>query len=314
MQVLVVGGNGFIGHSLVRKLTAAHFRVTVCGRKPMPARALPPGAIYVAAPLGDSDALIRLVGNADLVVHLASATVPGTGDSDPRLDVEINLVGTLNLLEAMRQTGRRRLLFLSSGGTVYGIPKQIPIPETHDLAPISSYGVVKVAIESYLRLYERQHGLLPVIIRPSNPYGPMQGNIGVQGIIGTFLARAATGQPAEIWGDGTVVRDYLFVDDLADLCIQALESDLTGAFNGGSGAGTSVIEIVNLIREVTGRELPILFRAARKSDVPSNILDIRRARTDLGWQPQTPLRDGVDLTWRALVGSDLDPARMRCET
>ncbi len=145
---------------------------------------------------------------------------------------------------SMQRLGLSRILFLSSGGTVYGIPDTIPIPETHALRPINSYGIVKATIEHYLEMYRRTRGLSPIIVRASNPFGPRQAHSGVQGVISTFLRRILAGQPLEIWGDGTVVRDYLEVGDLAELCVRAGTSDREGAYNAGSGHGLSVNDIV----------------------------------------------------------------------
>ena len=161
---------------------------------------------YRFGDFSDRMALAEAMTGVDAVFHLVSTTFPGTADLDPKTDVRDNLIGTLHLIETMLSLNVNRLLFLSSGGTVYGIPDQVPIPETHPLRPVSSYGIVKAAIEHYLEAYRRSRGLSPVIIRASNPYGPRQGHSGVQGVISTFLSRIAAGEAIEIWGDGTVVQ------------------------------------------------------------------------------------------------------------
>jgi UDP-glucose 4-epimerase len=301
MKVLAVGGNGFIGCHLVCALQAGGHDVTVTGRRPHPVRPLPEGVRYRSASLGDKAVLSAMLVGVDAVVHLASATVPATADRNPSEDVAQNLLETLALLEAMDRAGVRRLLFLSSGGTVYGRPETVPVPETHRLAPTCSYGIVKVAIESYLELHARTAGLRPVVIRASNPYGPLQGNVGVQGIVGTFMQRLRDGRPIEIWGDGSVVRDYVFVTDLVGLCIAALESERTGVYNGGSGVGTAVSDIARLVQQVTGREAEILYRSGRQLDVPVSVLDSTRARSDFGWVAKTQLADGIARTWRAMT-------------
>ena len=298
MRILAIGGNGFIGYHLVQALSGAGHDVTIVGRSASPLRPVPEGARYYAGSMGDRAFLDAHLPGQDTVLHLASATVPSTGDRDPAADVEQNLGGTLTLLDAMVQHKVVRLLFLSSGGTIYGIPEEIPVQETHRLAPISSYGIVKAAIEMYLDLYSRRHGLRPVSIRASNPYGPMQGNLGVQGIIGTLLARVQEGQPIEIWGDGSVVRDFIYVSDLARLCVLALESDKTGAYHGSSGIGTSVTHVVQVVRSVTRSVVPVVNKKAAPHDVPVSILDMTKARHDFGWAPQTDLHEGITATWR----------------
>ena len=298
MKILVTGGTGFIGHHLVLAMLAGGHQVTVLGRRQVPTNPLPPGVRYESGGLHDPVLLRTLLADVQAVAHLASATVPGTGDKAPLTDVETNLVGTLHLLDAMVGMGCQRLLYLSSGGTVYGVPQKIPLDEGQALAPIGSYGIVKVAIESYLTLYQRNHGLSPVIIRASNPYGPFQGNLSVQGIVGTYLNRALKAEPLEIWGDGSAVRDYIHISDLTRLCLTALESEQTEIYNGGTGVGTSVRQIAELIAEVTGLPISITYQPGRKLDVPVSSLDIAKARRDFNWVPQIGLAEGIAQTWR----------------
>lgn len=300
MRILVVGGAGFIGCHLVREFTATGHKVTVMGRSAAPARPLPAGVAYVCGSIEDPVRLRAAIADTDAVAHLASATVPSTGDKNPLADVRENLIGTLNLLCAMIEAGVHRLLYLSSGGTVYGVPQTVPLHESHPLNPVCSYGVVKVAVESYLEVFARNHGLRYVTIRASNPYGPFQGNVGVQGIISTYLNRIYDHKPLEIWGDGSIVRDHVYVEDLARLCAAALESDRTGVYNCGSGVGTSVAHIVDLVREVTGSSVEIIHRPARVFDVPASVLTASKAMEDFDWRPQVELWDGISRTWRWL--------------
>lgn len=297
MKILVLGGGGFIGYHLVEDLVAAGHDVTVMGRSRLSARPMPADVQYVSGELADSKLMRKLLQDVDAVAHLVSGTVPSTGDKDPGRDVELNLLGTLSLLEDMAACNVTRILYLSSGGTVYGKPQEVPIPEGHILDPICSYGVVKVAIESYLKLYEIKAGLRPVVIRASNPYGPYQGNLGVQGIIGTYLALALKHHPIEIWGDGSTIRDYIHVKDLSSLCVAALVSDKVGVYNGGSGTGTSVLHIAEVVQEITGNPIPIVYKPHRSLDVPVSVLDIERAKMDFNWQPKIGLREGIAGVW-----------------
>lgn len=297
MTVLLLGGCGFIGSHVVDALLAAGQAVRVFDRQPEPYRPPLPGVEYQFGLFGDRSAVTRALTGVDRVIHLVGSTVPGTADLDPFGDVQDNLAATLTLLDAMTAQGVGRILFLSSGGTVYGVPHHLPIPETHPLAPINSYGIVKVAIESYLAMFQRSRGLSPVILRPSNPIGPRQGNAGVQGIVSTCLQRLIEDRPLEIWGDGSVVRDFFSVRDLAALCTTALLSNRTGPYNAGSGVGRSITEIVALVARVTGRTVQTVHRSARPQDVPRSILDVSRARADFGWTAGIPLEDGVAETW-----------------
>lgn len=303
MNILVLGGGGFIGCHIVEDLVAAGHAVTVMGRSRESLRPLPSEIEYVSGELTDSKLMRKVLQGVDAVAHLVSGTVPSTGDKDPSRDVEINLLGTLSLLEDMSACGVKRILYLSSGGTVYGKPQEIPIPESHILDPICSYGVVKVAIESYLKLYETKADLQPVVIRASNPYGPYQGNLGVQGIIGTYLNLALKHQPIEIWGDGSTIRDYIHVKDLASLCVAALQSDKIGIYNGGSGTGTSVLHIAEVVQEITGDPIPIIYKPHRSLDVPVSVLDVQRAKMDFNWNPKIGLREGIAGVWSWLKES-----------
>ena len=297
MKVLVLGGCGFIGSHLVDRLLAQGHSVRVFDRAPERYRAPLRGVDYRIGNFRDKMALIDALSGVESVVHLVSTTFPGTADLDPVSDVQDNLAGTITLLDCMVSLRLTRILFLSSGGTVYGVPEVIPIPETHPLRPISSYGIVKVAIESYLEMYRRTRGLSPVIIRASNPYGPRQGHRGVQGVITTFLSRVLADEPIEIWGDGSVVRDYLHVADLALLCVNAICSTKIGVYNAGSGVGTSVNDIVHALQQVTGKTIEPVYKPGRALDVPRSVLDITQAKRDFGWSPMPDLASGVAETW-----------------
>jgi UDP-glucose 4-epimerase len=307
VRVLAIGGTGFIGSYIVAELLRASHEVVVVGRNETPSRPLPEGVTYVQGSLGDRSLMTDQLRGVDAVLHASSTTVPSTGDRDPTADVTGNLLATLSLLDAMADRGVERLLFISSGGTIYGPPERIPVPETHRMAPTCSYGIVKAAIEMYIELYASRTGLRPVVIRASNPYGPRQGNVGVQGIISTFLNRVRLGEPLEVWGDGSTIRDYVFVEDMARLCVTALASDRTGTYNGGSGIGTSISEIVNLVREITGRDFKVIHKGARSVDVPVSVLDPTKARLHFGWSASTDLHTGIHATWEAMQRSSDAP-------
>jgi UDP-glucose 4-epimerase len=297
MKVLVIGGSGFIGSHVVDRLLVYGHSVRVFDHQAERFRAPLYGVDYRFAEFADSMALIEALSGVDAVYHLLSTTVPGTADLDPKRDIHDNLIGIINLLELMQRLGLLRILFLSSGGTVYGIPDMLPIPETHALRPINSYGIVKTAIEHYLQVYGRTRGFSPIIIRASNPFGPRQVHSGVQGIISTSFRRILAGQPVEIWGDGTVVRDYLEVGDLAEFCVRAGTSDREGTYNAGSGHGLSVNEIVEALRVATGSNFATIYKPGRAVDVPCSVLDCSRAKNDFGWACETELESGLRNTW-----------------
>ncbi|KAA2311455.1 NAD-dependent epimerase/dehydratase family protein [Pseudooceanicola sediminis] len=298
MRVLVLGGSGFIGSHVVDQLLAADVKVRVFDRGPERYREKLPGVEYLFGDFRDSVAVIEALADCDVVLHLVTATVPGTAAMDPLADVRDNLLPTIALLEGMVKVKVPRLVYLSSGGTVYGVPEAVPTPENHPLRPINSYGIVKVAIENYVTMYGREHGISTVIIRPSNPYGPRQGHTGLQGIIGTFLNRILNDEAIQIWGDGSVVRDYIYVEDVARLCCRAAFGDRPGVYNAGSGSGLSVNEIVEALRDVTGKDIQPTYLPGRAIDVPRSVLDISQARAEFDWEPVVASREGIDLTWK----------------
>lgn len=300
VKILVIGGCGFIGSHIVDQLQERGHSVKVLDRHPEQYRASRHGVEYVFGDFTESAQILEALTGVDAVMHLASTTVPGTADLDPSADVRNNLLGTLSLLESMTRVGVSRILFLSSGGTVYGPPDIVPIPESHPLRPINSYGIVKTAIEHYLQTFEVTRGLLPISIRASNPYGPRQGHTGVQGVISTFLKRALAGEPIEIWGDGSVVRDYLHVGDLAEVCALAIASEKTGPYNAGFGEGVALTRIVDILQEVIGRDIAVVFKPSRKIDVSKSVLDVTRARADFCWTCRIGLREGIENTYRWL--------------
>ena len=245
---------------------------------------------------GNVQDIHRALENVDVVFHLVSTTQPQSSNDDPSFDVESNLVATLRLLDQLR--GRKtQLIFASSGGTVYGRPQYTPIPETHPTEPTCSYGIVKLAIEKYLALYQLLHGLDYRVLRVANPYGPGQEANRAQGVVGTFLSRVVHDEPIEVWGDGSVVRDYLYISDTVSALLQAAQyQGAERIFNIGSGGGHSVREIIAAVEQVTGKKAKASYTAARKFDVPVSVLDITRAKTELGWQPKVDLNEGLRLT------------------
>jgi len=299
MKVLVLGGNGFIGSHVVDYLLVAGHEVRVYDRSPEHYRAPIKGVDYRFGQFSDSRLLAEALIGVDAVCHLISTMIPATSNVDPVGDIQGNLINTVQLLEEMRKHSIQKILYLSSGGTVYGNPKVSPIPEMHPLQPICSYGVVKVANENYLKMYQQLYGLKPVVLRPSNPYGSRQGYTGLQGVIGAFLARYMKSEPLDIWGDGSIIRDYIHISDLAKLCVSALESESCGVFNAGSGEGHSINDIVSLIGLMSNKKMDIVYHAGRVFDVKEVVLDISAANAEFDWKPKVALADGIadQLQW-----------------
>ncbi len=299
LRALVLGGGGFIGSHLVTALLAQGARVRVLERpyrQRTPALPEHPALEWQEGDFGNSQDIHHALEDVDTVFHLVSTTQPKSSNDDPAFDVSSNLLATLRLLDQLRAR-KATLVFVSSGGTVYGTPQYTPIPETHPTEPTCSYGIVKLAIEKYLALYRLLHGLDYRVLRLANPYGPGQEANRAQGVVGTFLSRVVQDEPIEVWGDGSVVRDYLYISDtIAALLQVAAYKGEERIFNIGSGGGHSVRDIIAAIERVTGKKAQARYTAARKFDVPVSVLDITRAQNALGWHPQVGLDQGLRLT------------------
>jgi UDP-glucose 4-epimerase len=298
MDALVIGGNGFIGSHLVSCLLEEGHDVRIYDRSPNRFGPAPKGVRYVQGELGSYGLIREAVEGVKVVFHLVSTTLPKTSNDDPIYDVRSNLVDTLQLLDACVKAGVRKVVFASSGGTIYGIPRTTPIAEDHPTDPITSYGIVKLAVEKYLGLFHHLHGLDYATLRISNPYGPYQNPYGQQGAVAVFLRRILAGQPITIWGRGDVVRDYLYISDLAEVLVLAAEAETSRkVFNIGSGRSTSLNELVALAAEVTGERPEVEYVQARTLDVPANVLNVSRAREELDWVASTGLAEGIASTY-----------------
>jgi UDP-glucose 4-epimerase len=301
MDCLVLGGAGFLGSHAVRALLREGYSVRVFDREGCDLRNLSGMLPRVELALGDfcdEMQLGKALKGVQTVLHLVGTTVAQSSNENPVYDIESNVIPTVRFLSLAVKEGIRRVVFSSSGGTVYGIPKTIPIPETHPTEPICAYGISKLAIEKYLALYARLYGLDYVILRFSNPFGEGAHTLGLQGVINVSLRRIRQGRPVEIWGDGTVVRDYIYAGDIGESFLKALQTpSANDLFNIGSGKGRSLRDIVESFREVLGLDPEVVYTPGRPFDVPCNILDIRKAADVLGWRPTTPFEEGLRRTW-----------------
>jgi UDP-glucose 4-epimerase len=307
MQAVVVGASGFIGSHLVDGLLAAGYRVKALARHL-------PGLISLAAQtnpaltlsplsMGDGLALQEAMEGAELVFHLASGSLPQSSNRDPQADVQVNLLGALKVFDAARQAQVQRLVMVSSGGTVYGVPQQVPIPETHPTEPTCSYGICKLAIEKYVALYRQLHGLDGLVLRVANPYGERQRLDATQGVVPVFLGKALRGEPLQIWGDGSTVRDFLHISDVVTALLAAAHyQGEQHLFNVGSGEGLSLNQLVELLRAELQRPLAVEYLPARGFDVPTNVLCIERARRCLGWNPKVTVSEGLHRLCTSLNG------------
>jgi UDP-glucose 4-epimerase len=302
---LILGGGGFIGAAVAEQLLADGWRVRGFDRpgvKAPPRLAQAKGLTWVTGDFQTPADLAPALEGVDAVVHLIATSLPKSSNEAPAWDVETNVVATLRLLSMMVKRDIRKIVFASSGGTVYGVPRTVPIPEDHPTQPEVSYGITKLMIEKYLYLYGRLHGLQPVVLRIANPYGGGQRIDTAQGAVAAFLHRALHGEPLEIWGDGSVTRDYLHVSDVAAAFSCALRyQGPHQVFNIGSGHGLSINDLADAIEAELGRPIQRRYLPGRAFDVPVSILDNTRARDELRWSPAISLAEGLRMTVAAIA-------------
>jgi UDP-glucose 4-epimerase len=300
MRVLITGGNGFIGSHLVDHALLAGWDVCVYDVAREKYRDQRDNVEYLYGDLYINGLPQEALRDVDVVFHLACTTIHKTSNDDPVFDIQSNLVSTVKLLQQCVRARVNRFVFLSSGGTVYGIPQALPVSESHPTDPICSYGIHKLAIEKYLGLFHHLHGLDYVVLRPSNPYGERQDFRGEQGAVAVFLGKIALGKPISIWGDGEIVRDYFHVDDLARACMGAATQRVKRrVLNISSGVGFSLNALVDKIEAVLGvkAEVHRNSTSARPFDVSELYLDRSEAEKVLSWRPQVTLEQGITRTW-----------------
>ncbi len=310
MRALVTGGAGFIGSNLVDALLARGDAVTVVddlstGRRSNLDGALAAGAelaeidVREAAALGELLAAVK----PEIVFHLAAQIDVRRSIEDPAFDAAINVGGTANLLEAMRAAGSSRIVFVSTGGAIYGegAGQRLPLDESTPIAPLSAYGQSKFAAEGYLALYERLYGISGISLRLGNVYGPRQDPLGEAGVIAIFCGRLRNGGRPTVFGDGKQTRDYIYVGDVVAAALAAADSEASGPINIGSGIETDVLELAASLAEIDGAEdFEPEFSPPRAGEVQRIALDAARAERELGWRAQTSVAEGLRLTLEAI--------------
>lgn len=306
MRSCLIGGAGFIGAYLCDALAASGRDVISVGRRAPALAGAHPRVQYVVVDTDDRDALRNVLRECDEVIDLAYATVPKTSFSDPIFDLQANLPRTVALMDDLAQMPRlKRLLVVSSGGTVYGHADRLPISEYAPTEPISPYGITKLTIERYALMYHRLHGLPVVVVRPGNPYGPGQQPFRGQGFIATAMGNVIKGSEVVVFGERGTVRDYIHVRDVAAGMRAALECGAVGeVYNIGSGIGRSNMDILGLIRplaEADGLSVEVRHESERSFDVAANVLNFGSLLSCSGWSPQVSIAAGMKEMWEALV-------------
>jgi UDP-glucose 4-epimerase len=301
VTVVVTGGAGFIGSNLVDALVARGERVVVVDDLSTGRRANLAGspAELREVDITDAPALASVLDEVrpDRVFHLAAQIDVRRSVADPAFDARVNVEGTINVLTAARAAGAPRVVFASTGGALYGDAHTIPTPEDAPIAPLAPYGQAKFAAEGYLALDNRLHGLSTICLRFANVYGPRQDPLGEAGVVAIFCHHRLTGGRPTVYGDGTQTRDFVYVGDVVDALLAAGDSDVTGAFNVGTGTETSVLELAAAFGD--GDFVPELA-PARPGEVQRSCLDCTKIAEALGWRAKTPLVEGLELTLAAI--------------
>lgn len=299
MKVILTGGAGFIGSWVADALIADGHRVLILddlssGKE----ENIPKEAEFVKCDIRDRDALDRLFSDfkPDIVNHHAAQINVRKSVENPTFDAQVNILGSLNLLEISKRYNVKKFIFASTGGAIYGEPKTIPVDERAIPLPISPYGVSKLSVERYLDYYNLVFGLEYVALRYSNVYGPRQNPHGEAGVIAIFCNRILEGQKCDIFGDGNQKRDYVFVGDLARANVLSLRAAV-GIYNLGTGIEISVNDLINILVKATGITANVHYLPYRAGEVHRIALDISKAGKVIGWFPEVSFEDGLTRTW-----------------
>lgn len=302
MSCCVIGGGGFIGQHLVQELANQGKSIIVVDLSQQFPEWLPSGVNYITGNYSDRRFLYKVLKGIDEVIDLAYASVPKTSFDDPIQDILSNLPSAINLFEIASDLKIKKVVVVSSGGTIYGKVINLPIAEDHPTDPISPYGITKLAIEKYAKMYHTLKGLPVVFVRPANAFGERQKPFTAQGFIATAIASALTGREINLFGEQGTIRDYIYVKDVVSGIIAVLKHGKTGeSYNIGSGIGRSNREVLKMIANIAKSEnieLRVKVLPPRKYDVPSNILNCSKLQNETGWSPTVSLMEGLELTWR----------------
>ncbi len=296
----VIGGCGFIGHHVVELLARQKKAITVIGRNPHPTRKLPPKVRYIAGDYGNPKLLSETFKNVDQIIDLAYTSVPKTSFDNPVKDILGNLPASVNLLEVASLFPIKKIIIVSSGGTIYGNADNLPIREDHPTNPISPYGITKLAVEKYAMMYHKIKGLPIVCVRPGNAFGEGQKPFVGQGFVATAIGSILEKREINIFGGHGTIRDFIYVKDLASAIVAALNCPSGECYNIGTGIGQSNQAIIEMLASITKSKdilSQIKILPARKFDVAVNILDSSKLHKETGWTPKVSLEKGLKLTW-----------------
>ncbi len=298
MKILVTGGAGFIGSQVAAQfLDAGHTVHIVDNMATGKFENLPDKAVFYQLDISEPEIVTLLEKEKyEVICHHAAQIDVRKSVSDPLFDARINILGSLNLIENGLRNGLKKIIFASSGGTVYGEQVQFPASENHSLMPISPYGITKLSFEHYLHYYQVCMGLEYVALRYGNVYGPRQNPHGEAGVVAIFAQKILAGEQPLINGSGAQTRDYVYVQDVVAANLAALTYNKSGSFNVGTGIETSVLEIFDAVRDAAGSDKQRQFAPAKTGEQSRSVLDYSLIQKEMGWQPKTEFKSGIDKT------------------
>ena len=300
--VLVIGGSGFVGKALINRLNSIFPVIHTISRGHQKIEKQP-NVFHHRSSLDNPALLKKLLPHCRVVIHLASETTPGSSILQPALEATNNLLPSLRFLECLQRYSHLNLIYVSTGGAIYGDSENRKVSEDLPLSPLSYYGAGKAALEKFICAYSRQTGNRALILRPSNLYGPGQIYRRGFGIIPTIFNHLLQGETLQLWGAATTIRDYLYIGDFVDFCLillqkLSLENGVANVYNVGSGNGTTLLELITTIEEITGETILKNFQPARAVDVKRIVLDVSRTKERFNWSGQTNLHTGLTQTWQ----------------
>jgi UDP-glucose 4-epimerase len=297
-QRVAVVGAGFIGKSLIRKLLAKGVEVSVLDRNICPDE-FSATVKWISGNCHDGDSLDQALQGVSVAYHLISSTVPGDQHVDVAMELNENVVGTFHFLNACLRCGVKRIVFASSA-SVYGIQSDLPIKESATTNPISAHGIHKLTVEKFLLLGRHLHGIEVQLLRIGNPYGPEQSLMGRQGFIAIAIGDICRGVPVAMRGEGKAIRDFIFIDDLAEaMALAGFLDNLPPVINIGTGIGSSLREVLDMMEQIIGRSVETISSDSRVVDIPASVMDIGLAKSRMNFMPVIGLRSGVSMTLRA---------------
>jgi UDP-glucose 4-epimerase len=298
---LIFGGNGFIGSHLAEGLVREGFNVkifdTFKGGTENLTNILDKIELVRGDFFSESDVCGALQ-NVDYVFHYISTTNPATAVKDPIFDIQSNVIGSLKMFQSAQKADVKKIFFSSSGGTIYGEPVSIPIKESAPKNPVNPYAISKLAIERYLEYFHHQYGMDYVIFRYSNPYGERQSPMGNQGVIPIFLNKIKNNEKPMIFGDGNSMRDYIYISDTVEATLAIVKKNQENSvYNIGNGNGTTLNELIQIMEEVTEKNIFPIRIMDTGYHISKIVLDIEKIQKETGWFPKTEIKDGIKKTW-----------------